>query len=66
MRGRYNTTESCKHNKLLICPEDGRDCHCCGWHQKEIQRRKTLIREQGLDVTPTFKRYLNLKKGDAE
>ena len=65
-RGRYKKLPDCAYNSMIQCEESGRKCTSCGWNPKEIKRRKAEIHEQRLNVSPTFKRFFSLKKGDAE
>lgn len=43
-RGPYNTTDSCKYNRGVMCDDDEkRDCKCCGWNPKVEQARRNEI-----------------------
>ncbi len=60
-----NKEPSCKLNKLLVC-SNHTECKRCGWYAGEIRRRKELLNTNGLKVGKNGKKFLSLRKGDAE
>ena len=57
--------KDCQHSKLIRC--DRTDCTSCGWDPQEIARRKTIIRNDGLQYGEDgLKRlYLGFKKEES-
>ena len=57
---------SCRYNKGVVCGEWGRKCSCCGWNPKEEMNRKIRLNSNGFSVNSEGKRFLSLRKVDAQ
>ena len=51
----------CSHTPGIIC-DSRSECRFCGWHPKEIERRKKILESEGLYTNALGTKKLRIKK----